>query len=99
MHILRCLHTSITWETDPNRIFVNSSEKLLVYKLLLLPTEPFFHVVLSTMGHRYTAWCGIYDEKKNIWGVADIVAWNKKATLFGKVKGVSGSQTEAVARL
>ena len=69
---------------------MNGSGKLLVYELLSLPAETSFHVALSTTGNLYTDWCGIYN--KTIGGVADVMAWNGKATVVGEVKGVSGTQ-------
>ena len=56
MRIFRHLHTAITMENDPDYFFSNGCGKLLLYEFLMLPTEPFYHVILSTTANPYTDW-------------------------------------------
>ena len=46
MRIFRRLHTAITIQNDPDYIFSNGSVKVLLYEFLILPMEPFYHVII-----------------------------------------------------
>ena len=95
--IFRCLHTTLKFDKNCDKLFSNSSGKLLMYEFLFSPSEPEFDLVISTTGN--PIWCGIVDVESSIRGVADIFALSNDMTVIGEVKGTSGTQVGAMCQV